>query len=360
MERLVSTLHTPVQVGDLTLPNRIVMAPLTRTRAGTSHLANDLMAEYYAQRAGGGLIFTECSMVDSTASAFVGEGGIYSPEHAASWRKVTDAVHARGGRIAMQIWHPGRATHQDINGGLQPVSSSNKPIRDQSTHTPTGKHPYPVPRALRTDEMPGIVERFREGALHARAAGFDGVQLHGAHGYLLDQFLRDGVNDRTDVYGGTIENRARLLFEAIDAVIGVWGAGRVGVRISPLVPFNDMEDSNAQALVAYVAEQAQARGLGHLELRHDQWDRPEELELARIARRVYRGALLLNGGFDGAAAEAAVADGRADAIVFGKAFLANPDLPERLAKQAALNPVDFNTLYTPGPKGYTDYPALAA
>ena len=356
----MTTLQTPVQVGDLKLPNRVLMAPLTRTRAGMSHLANDLMVEYYTQRASGGLIFTECSMVDASASAFVAEGGIYSPEHAASWKKVTDAVHAKGGRIAMQIWHPGRATHQDINGGKQPVSSSNKPIANESTHTPTGKHPYPTPRPLRTDELPGIIELFRQGALHAKAAGFDGVQLHGAHGYLLDQFLRDGVNDRTDAYGGSIANRARLLFEAIDAAVTVWGAGRVGLRISPLVPFNDMKDSDPRALVSYVAEQASARKLGHFELRHDQWDRPEELELAKIARKSFNGALLLNGGFDGPSGEAAVAEGRADAIVYGKAFLANPDLPERIAKKAELNPVDFGTLYTPGSKGYTDYPSLAA
>lgn len=356
----MTTLHTPIQMGDLHLPNRILMAPLTRCRAGVTHVPNEMMAEYYAQRAGGGLVFTECTMVAGDASAFIGEGGIYSSEHVAGWRKVTDAVHARGGRIAMQIWHPGRATHQDINGGVQPVSSSNKPIRNESTHTPTGKHPYPAPRPLRTDEIPGIVELFRQGAKNARDAGFDGVQLHGAHGYLLDQFLRDSVNDRSDAYGGSIPNRARLLFEAMDAVIGVWGAGRVGVRVSPLVPFNDMSESNPRELVAYVAEQAQARKLGHFELRHDQWDRPEELELAKIARRSFQGALLLNGGFDRESGEAAVSEGRADAIVYGKAFLANPDLPARFAQKAALNPVDFGTLYTPGPKGYSDYPRLAA
>lgn len=356
----MTTLHSPVQMGDLNLPNRVLMAPLTRCRAGMTHVPNELMAEYYAQRAGGGLIFTECSMVAGDASAFMGEGGIYSPDHAAGWRKVTEAVHAKGGRIAMQLWHPGRATHQDINGGVQPVSSSNKPIRNESTHTPTGKHPYPAPRPLRSDEIPGIVESFRQGAQHARDAGFDAVQLHGAHGYLLDQFLRDSVNDRSDAYGGSLPNRARLLFEAIDAAIGVFGAGRVGVRISPLVPFNDMSDSEPRELVAYVAGQAQARKLGHFELRHDQWDRPAELELARIARQAYSGTLLLNGGFDGASGEAAVAEGRADAIVYGKAFLANPDLVERLAAKAPLNPVDFATLYAPGPKGYTDYLRLAA
>ena len=201
---------------------------------------------------------------------------------------------------------------------------------------------------------------FRQASLHAKAAGFDGVQMHGAHGYLLDQFLRDGANDRTDAYGGALQNRAKLLFEVIDAAIGVWGAGKVGVRISPLVPFNDNTDSDPRALVNYVAEQAQARKLGHFELRHDQWDRPEEVELQKIARRAFRGALLLNGGFDGASGEAAVAEGRADAIVYGKWYLSNPDLPERIARKAALNPFDPSTFYAPGPEGYTDYPRLAA
>lgn len=299
-------------------------------------------------------------MVDPTACAFIGEGGIYSPEHALAWKKVTDAVHAKGGLIQMQLWHPGRATHQDINNGVQPVSSTARAIRDATVHTPTGKHAYPVPRALTTAEIPGIVDLFRQGALHAKAAGFDGVQMHGAHGYLLDQFLRDGANDRTDAYGGTLQNRAKLLFEVIDAAIGVWGAGRVGVRISPLVGFNDNTDSDPRALVSYVAEQAQARKLGHFELRHDQWDRPEELELQKIVRRAYRGALLLNGGFDGPAGGAAVAEGRADAIVYGKWYLSNPDLPERIAKKAALNTFDPKTFYAPGPEGYTDYPRLAA
>jgi N-ethylmaleimide reductase len=226
----MSNLFSPLQAGDLHLKNRVVMAALTRTRAGTSHLANDLMAEYYAQRATGGLMFTEATMVDPTASAFIGEGGLYSAEHAASWRKVTDAVHRRGGLIAVQLWHPGRATHPDINGGVQPVSSTARAI-DATTHTPTGKHPYPVPRVLRTEELPGIVERFRQAAVHAKAAGFDGAQLHGAHGYLLDQFLRDGANDRTDRYGGSLENRARLLFEVIDAVVEVLGAP--GARAGP-------------------------------------------------------------------------------------------------------------------------------
>lgn len=354
------TLQDPVQVGDLKLKNRVVMAALTRTRAGTSHIPNELMAEYYAQRASGGLIFTEATMVDPSASAFIAEPGIYSADRAAAWKKITDAVHAKGGLIQMQLWHPGRATHQDINGGSQPISSTARAIRDATTHTPTGKHAYPVPRALKTEEIPGIVELFRQGAVNAKAAGFDGVQMHGAHGYLLDQFLRDGANDRTDAYGGSLQNRAKLLFEVIDAAIGVFGAGKVGLRISPLVGFNDMVDSNPRELVAYVAEQAQARKLGHFELRHDQWDRPEELELQKIARRAFKGALLLNGGFDGPSGEAAVAEGRADAVVYGKWYLSNPDLPERIAKKAELNAFDPKTFYAPGPEGYTDYPRLAA
>lgn len=354
----MTTLHAPLKLGALTLANRIIMAPLTCTRAGISHIPNALMAEYYAQRASAGLIFTECSMVAADASAFIGEGGIFDDATVAGWKLVTDAVHAKGGKIAMQIWHGGRATHSGING-VQPISSSNRAIKGE-THTLRGKESYEVPRALRTDEIPGIVELFRRATERAKAAGFDGVQVHGAHGYLVDQFLRDSLNDRTDQYGGSIENRARLLLAILDAASGVIGADRVGVRISPLVPFNDMKDANPKALVEYLARQFDARKLGHFELRHDQWDRPAELELAVIARKHFKGALLLNGGFDQATGEAAIAEGRADAIVYGKAFIANPDLVERFEKKAALNALEMSTLYAPDATGYTDYPALAA
>ena len=353
------TLHTPLQMGDLKLANRILMAPLTRTRAGITHIPNALMAEYYAQRATAGLIFTECSMVAGDASAFIGEGGIFNDATVAGWKTVTDAVHAKGGQIAMQIWHPGRAAHSGING-VQPISSSNKAIRNDTTHTLRGKEPYEAPRPLMTEEIPGIVELFRQAAVRAKTAGFDGVQVHGAHGYLVDQFLRDSLNDRSDHYGGSLENRARLLLEIVDAVIGVMGAGRVGVRISPIVPFNDMEDSNPKALVEYVAKQLDARKIGHFEVRHDQHDRPAEVELAKIARQHFHGTLLLNGGFTQASGEAAIASGLADAIVYGKAFIANADLVERFAQQAPLNEVDFTKLYSPGPSGYTDYPMLMA
>ena len=357
----MSKLHSTLQAGELALKNRIVMAPLTRTRAGPTHVPNALMAEYYAQRASAGLVMTECSMVAADASAFMGEGGIFNAETVAGWRRVTDAVHAKGGLIMIQIWHPGRATHEAINGGVQPVSSSAHAIREQSTHTPKGKLPYPVPRALATAEIPGIVAAFRAAAKAARAAGFDGVQIHGAHGYLVDQFLRDSLNDRSDDYGGSIANRARLLLEVIDAVSAEIGAGRVAVRISPLVGFNDMSDSDPEALTAYVAEELSKRHLAFFELRHEDWKLPRERALAELARKHYKGVLMRNGGFDQAAGEEAVGSGAADAIVYGKAFIANPDLVERFAgKDAPLNAVDFGHLYTPGPVGYTDYPALEA
>ena len=354
-----NTLHSPLQAGELLLKNRIVMAPLTRTRAGPSHVPNALMAEYYSQRASAGLVMTECSMVAADASAFIGEGGIFNAETIAGWRRVTDAVHAKGGLIMIQIWHPGRATHEAINGGVQPISSSARAIRDQTTHTPIGKMPYPVPRALATEEIPGIVAAFRQAAKNAKAAGFDGVQVHGANGYLIDQFLRDSQNDRSDQYGGSIENRARLLLEVTDAVIAEIGAGRTAVRISPLVAFNDMSDSNPEALTAYVADQLSARNIAFFELRHEDHQLPAEQALAKVAREHFKGVLMRNGGFDQASGEAAVASGAAEAIVYGKAFIANPDLVERFAASpsAPLNAVDFATLYSPGPKGYTDYPA---
>ncbi|MDR3417146.1 MAG: alkene reductase [Nevskia sp.] len=353
-------LLTPLKAGDLQLPNRVVMSPLTRSRAEPGHVPGALIAEYYAQRAGAGLIIAEATMAAGDASAFIAEPGIYSPAQVVGWKKVTDAVHAAGGRIALQIWHPGRATHPLLNDGAQPVSSSDKPIRGDKIRTLQGSHDYPAPRRLATAELAGIVTLFRAAAENARDAGFDAVQVHGAHGYLLDQFLRDGVNDRTDRYGGSLENRARLLFEVVDAAIEVFGAGRVGLRISPLVAYNDMHDSDPRGLVQYVAAQFDRRGAAFLDLRHERHDAPEEQELARIARRAYGGALMRNGGFDQASGEAALAAGAADAIIYGKPFIANPDLVERFRRGAPLAPVDFATLYTPGPQGYTDYPALAA
>ncbi len=352
-------LLSPLQIGNVTVPNRVFMAPLTRVRADENHVATDLIAEHYRQRAGGGLLIAEATMVDPNARAFGLEPGIYSDAHAAGWRKVTDAVHAAGGRIALQLWHPGRATHHDLNHGLQPISSSNKPIRHDDIHTPKGKQPYPAPRALRTEEIPGIVELFRLAAVRADAAGFDFVEIHGAHGYLIDQFLRDGVNDRTDRYGGSLENRTRLLFEIVDAAIGVLGAARVGVRISPLTPGNDMHDSNPVVLVEHIARGLQQRGVAFMHVRAVKHEAPEEVELARVARRNFSGVLIRNGGYTREAAEADLHAELADAIAFGMKFIANPDLPTRFAQNAPLNEVDLKRLYSPGPKGYTDYPVLA-
>ncbi len=351
-------LFTAVHAGAIALPNRIAMAPLTRARAGRTHVPNALMAEYYAQRASAGLLIAEATMVSSEASAFTGEPGIFDDACVAGWKAVTDAVHAKGGRIALQLWHPGRAAHSLLDGGRQPVSSTDRAIQGDTIHTPEGVKPYEAPRRLDVTELPGIVDLFVEGAKRAIRAGFDGVQIHGAHGYLIDQFLRDSVNDRTDGYGGSIENRARLLLEIVDAVSAEVGPDRVSVRISPLVPYNDIRDSQPVALVEYVAAELDARGIGFLEIRHGDHALPEEQAVGAAARRHFRGTLALNGGFDAVSAAEAIASGRGDVIVFGKPFIANPDLVERLRTNAPLAEVDFATLYTPGPKGYTDYPAL--
>ncbi len=356
----MTTLFTPLQAGDLLLHNRIVMSPLTRARAGTTHIPNDMMVDYYSQRASSGLIMTECTMVDAHACAFIGEGGIYSPAHVAGWKRVTDAVHAKGGLIVMQIWHPGRAAHSLLNEGEQPVSSSAKAIRNDVTQTPEGAKPYEVPRALSTEEIPRYVQMFGLAAQNAKQAGFDGVQIHGAHGYLVDNFLRNSVNVRTDAYGGSIPNRARFLLEVIDAAISVWGAGRVAVRISPLVPFNDMTDSQPEALVTYVAQELSQRRISFLEIRHEDHALAEEQAILAIARRHFHGALMSNGSYARESGESTVARGAADAIVYGRPYIANPDLVERFAKQAPLNAVNYDRLYGGGPDGYSDYPALAA
>jgi N-ethylmaleimide reductase len=356
----MTTLVTPLQAGDIRLPNRIVMAPLTRVRAGSSHIPTNMMVDYYSQRASSGLIMTECTMVDAHACAFIGEGGIYSPAHVVGWTRVTDAVHAKGGRIFMQIWHPGRAAHSLLNGGEQPVSSSATAIRNEVTHTLEGAKPYEVPRALRTEEIPRYVDRFHLAAQNAQRAGFDGVQIHGAHGYLVDNFLRDGVNARTDAYGGSVPNRARFLLEVTDAAIGVWGAGRVAVRISPLVPFNDMVDSQPDALVTYVTQELSRRTISFLEVRHENYALPEEQAILAVARRHFQGVLMSNGSYTRESGESTVAHGAADAIVYGRPYIANPDLVERFAKQAMLNAVNYDRLYGGGPDGYSDYPALAS
>ncbi len=353
------SLFDPLRAGDLNLSNRIVMAALTRARAGRSHVPNELMAKYYAQRASAGLIITEATMIAADGCAFTGEGGLFDETCVTGWRGVTDAVHARGGRIIVQLWHPGRAAHSLLNEGVQPVSSTDRAIRNDTIHTPQGSKPYETPRRLSLSEIPRIVGQFGAAAERAKRAGFDGAQLHGAHGYLLDQFLRDGVNDRSDAYGGSIAHRARLLLEAVDAVSAVFGSGRVSVRISPLVAYNDVTDSNPPELVRYVAGELGRRDLSFLELRHADHRAPAERELAQIARQHFRGPLFVNGAFDLDSAQAALAAGSVDAVVFGRPFIGNPDLVERFAARAPLNDLDPKTLYSPGPVGYTDYPLSA-
>jgi N-ethylmaleimide reductase len=351
-----TTLFTPLVAGELQLRNRIVMAPLTRSRAGRTHVPNELMAQYYSQRASAGLIITEATMIAPDACAFIGEGGLYDEATTAGWRQVTDAVHRKGGLIIVQLWHPGRAAHSSLNGGMQPVSSTDRAIRGK-IRTLEGEQPYEAPRRLATAELQGIVELFRAAAVRSQAAGFDGVQIHGAHGYLIDQFLRDSVNDRTDEYGGSLDARARLLLQTVDAVVAVLGPGRVSVRISPLVPYNDIADSAPAELVRHVATELARRRIAFLELR--QADQAAEGELRSIARSSFSGALLVNGGYDRDSATTALAAGSADAVVFGKHYVANPDLVERFAAGTPLARLNPATLYSPGPPGYTDYPAAA-
>ena len=350
-------LFTPLQVGRLTLPNRILLAPLTRTRAGTEHMPNDLMAEYYAQRASGGLLITECTMVAPNTSAFIAEPGIYSDAQIEAWKKVTRAVHAKGGRIFMQIWHAGRAAHPDINNGVATVSSSAHAIKGE-IHTPKGKVPHAVPHALSTDEIPAIVAAFAQGAKNAIAAGFDGVEVHGANGYLIDQFLRDGANLRSDGYGGSLDHRARFLFEVLTAVCAAIGADRVGLRLSPVNSYNGMKDSDPLAFIGFLAEKLNAFKLAYLHVMRADFFGIQKADVMPVAREKYTGVLIGNMGYTPQEADQAIADGKLDAVAFGTAFLANPDLPERILQNAPLNAPDSTTFYTPGPKGYTDYPSL--
>lgn len=350
------TLFSELRLGALTVPNRIFMAPLTRCRAGEAHIANDLMAEHYAQRASAGLLIAEATMAMEGNSAFWTEPGIYSPDHAAGWKKVTDAVHAAGGRIFLQVWHGGRACHPLMNAGKTPVSASALAITGEDVHTPEGKKAHVVPRALTDDEIPAIVSGFRVAAEHAKAAGFDGIEVHGANGYLLDQFLRDGSNTRTGAYGGSVENRARLLCEVLDAVIPVWGSDRVGVRLSPLNSYNDMRDSDPVGLVTYLAKRLNDFNLAYLHVMRGDFFSKQTGDVLTPVRAHYKGCLIGNMGYSASEAETAIAEGKLDAVAFGTAFLANPDLPARIKANAPLNKPHPATFYSAGPEGYTDYP----
>ncbi len=327
--------------------------------ADADHVPTDLMVEYYTQRASAGLILTEATMVMAGNSAFGGrEPGIYSDAQVAAWKKVTDSVHAQGGKILCQIWHGGRACHSLLNNGAQPVAPSPLRITGDETHTPQGKKPYELPRELRDEELPGIVAGFRQAAENAKRAGFDGVEVHGANGYLLDEFLRDGSNHRAGGYGVTLAGRARLLLEVVDAAIAVWDAGRVGVRISPLNSYNDMKDSDPLALTGYVAAELNRRGIAFLDLMRGDFFGVQKADVVTVARREFKGALLCGMGYTPAEAEQAVTAGTAAAIVLGHHYVSNPDLVARVQAGIALAEPDASTFYSNDAKGYTDYPTM--
>lgn len=351
----MSTLFDPITIGALELKNRVVMAPLTRSRAvGGKRVPNALMAEYYAQRATAGLIISEATSVTPQGVGYENTPGIWSDEQVAGWKLVTEAVHARGGKIVLQLWHVGRISDPSLLDGQAPVAPSPIAAKGNvSLLRPV--RPYSVPRALETAELAGVVEAYRKGAENAKKAGFDGVEIHGANGYLLDQFLQDSTNQRTDQYGGSVENRARLMLEVTDAVIGVWGADRVGMHLAPRRDSHDMGDSNPAETFGYVARELGKRGIAFIAAR----EAVGEDSLGPLLKREFGGVYIANEKFDLAGAQAALAEGRADAIAWGKDFIANPDLPRRLQLGAPLNAQRPELFYAPTAEGYTDYPALA-
>ncbi|MEB3168879.1 MAG: alkene reductase [Synechococcaceae cyanobacterium] len=351
-------LFSPLRIGPLEVPNRIWLAPLTRCRAESGHRPGPLMAEHYAQRASAGLLIAEATMVMEGNSAFWHEPGIYSQAQIDGWRLTTEAVHQAGGRIVLQLWHGGRACHPLLNDGLQPVAPSAIAISDDEVHTPQGKQPYAVPRALEDGEMTGIVEGFRLAARHAMAAGFDGVEVHGANGYLLDEFLRDGSNQRQGPYGGPIAHRARLLLEVLESVAEE--TPLMGLRLSPLNSYNAMRDSDPVGLTTWLAQRLNDVRLAYLHMMRGDFLGQQQGDVLTPARQHFQGVLVANMGYSAAEADAAIAAGAVDAVAFGTAFLANPDLPERFRRGAPLQAPDPATFYTPGPAGYTDYAFLAA
>ncbi|QEH37621.1 N-ethylmaleimide reductase [Aquisphaera giovannonii] len=347
-------LFDPIRVGELDLPNRIVMAPLTRCRAvGGGRVPNALMAEYYRQRATAGMILTEATSVDPMGVGYPDTPGIWSPEQVEGWRGVTSAVHEAGGRILLQLWHVGRISHPTYLDGKLPVApSAVQPAGHVSLVRPIT--PFPTPRALERDEIAGVIAAFRKGAENAERAGFDGVEIHGANGYLIDQFLQDGTNRREDDYGGPVENRARFLLEVADAVASVWGPGRVGMHLAPRGDLHDMGDSDLAGTFEHAARELGARGLAFLCTRARQLGDG----LGARLKAAFGGVYIANEKLTKETAEALIASGEADAAAFGVPFIANPDLPRRFALNGPLNEADPTTFYAPGPGGYTDYPTL--
>jgi N-ethylmaleimide reductase len=363
----MSKLFSTTKIGPYRLSHRVVMAPLTRMRSDPGDIPSDLMVEYYTQRASeGGLIISEATPVSIRGYGYAGAPGIYSDSQIAGWRRVTDAVHANGGRIFLQLWHVGRQSHVDLQpNGEAPVAPSAIAAEGYA-YTKRGEVPFSMPRALETHEIPGIIEEFRSGAARALEAGFDGVEIHGANGYLPDQFLQDGTNKRTDEYGGPIQNRARFLLEVTRAAISIWGPDRVGVRISPSGTYGSMSDSNPQATFSYVVTELDRLGIAYLHVVEPRIKGTEDIAhgQAPVAvqhlRPKFSRTLIAAGGFTHDSAEAIVAAGNADLVAFGRHFIANPDLPERLRHGLPLNRYDRSTFYGGDAHGYTDYPTADA
>jgi 2,4-dienoyl-CoA reductase-like NADH-dependent reductase (Old Yellow Enzyme family) len=356
-------LFEPFDLRGLALRNRVVLAPMTRARAGAERLANPLMAEYYVQRAGAGLLITEATTVSAQGNGWIHSPGIYTDEQGEAWKQVVDAVHAAGSPVFLQLWHCGRASHSAFHGGELPVAPSPVRLEGDGVHTPTGKQPYETPRALRSDELPGIVADYVAAAERARAAGFDGVEVHSANGYLLDQFLQSRTNRRTDDYGGSVEKRFRLLREVVEGVAGVFEPRRVGVRLAPNGVFNDMGSPDYRETFTYAARELNGYGLAYLHVMDGLafgfhgLGTPMTLE---EFREVFEGPMMANCGYTRETAEAAIARGAADLVAFGRPFIANPDLVERLRHGWPLAPEgDPATWYsgTHAAEGYTDYPA---
>ena len=353
------------QLGDLVLRNRIMMAPMTRGRSGTERLANEINARYYAQRSSAGLIVSEGCTISEEANGWNESPGIYTDPMANAWKTVVESVHNHGGVIFLQLWHCGRASHSDFHNGQLPVAPSAIKLNGDSVHTPKGKQPYETPRALETSEIPRVVQDYRQAAARANAAGFDGVEIHGANGYLVDEFLQSKTNHRTDQYGGSIENRFRILKEIVEAVTSVWPAHRVGVRLSPNGVFNDMGSPDYREQFLYVAEQLDRFPLAYLHvmdgLGFGFHNLGEPVTLDDI-RKVFQGTLMGNCGYTPEAATTAIAEGHADLIAFGRPFISNPDLVERLRHGYPLaEPAPISDWYSPmGEKGYTDFPSYAA
>ena len=355
---MASTLFSPLALGEISLPNRVVMAPLTRNRAGPGNVPQALNAEYYRQRASAGLIVSEATQVVPEGQGYPTTPGIHSDAQVDGWKAVTSAVHAAGGRIVLQLWHVGRVSHPVFQPGNQlPVAPSPMAPKGQLYGADWKKIDYLTPRALGPAEIPKVIEGYVAGARNARLAGFDGVEVHGANGYLLDQFLRDGSNQRTDAYGGSAANRARLMLEVVEGVVGVWGAGRVGIRLSPLNPNNDMSDSDPKATFGYAARELARFHLAYVHVLEPVATPAMEQVLGTI--KVACGApVIANNGYTLETAQSAIAESRVDAVAFGKLFLANPDLPRRLQAGGPFNEWNMATFYGGDAKGYTDYPAL--